>query len=172
MFSSEEAIFSAIVSAPFGRMGIRTENASVSELVYLPERYREKSASDAVAENAARQVQSYFADPDFIFELPLKNAGTLFQQKVWKAISDIPRGEIRTYGQLAKSLRSAPRAVGQACGANWFPLIIPCHRVTAAGGIGGFAHHDDVDGFHIRVKRFLLEWESAPGYASIWSGRG
>ncbi|MDP5008065.1 MAG: MGMT family protein, partial [Glaciimonas sp.] len=51
------------------------------------------------------------------------------------------------------------RAVGQACGANWFPLVIPCHRVTAAGGLGGFSHHDEADGFHLGVKRWLLARE-------------
>ena len=77
----------------------------------------------------------------------------------------IPRGEVLTYGQVAKLIRSAPRAVGQACGANWFPVAIPCHRVTAAGGIGGFggyALHDG--GFHHDVKRWLLQHEQVPGY--------
>jgi methylated-DNA-[protein]-cysteine S-methyltransferase len=151
--------FSAIVSAPFGAIGIRTEAEQVRELVYLPPQFGEQDARDATAELAAQQVARYFADPDFPFSLPLLTAGTAFQQRVWQAISAIPRGSVKTYGEVARLLGSAPRAVGQACGANWFPLVIPCHRVTATGGLGGFSNHDDENGFHLSVKRWLLKHE-------------
>ena len=154
-------IFSAIVAAPFGAVGIRTDAGRIRELVYLPPHFHEKDAADALAEEAVRQVRQYLADPDFQFNLPLMEAGSAFQQKVWAAISSIPRGSVRTYGHVAKHIGSAPRAVGQACGANWFPLIIPCHRVTAAGGLGGFSNHDDENGFHLSVKRWLLRHEGA-----------
>ena len=152
-------LFSAIVSAPFGFMGVRTEAGRVRELVYLPPHFSEKETADPVAEQAAEQVLRYFADPDFCFSLPLADAGTAFQQRVWKAISAIPRGTVVTYGHVARLIESAPRAVGQACGANWFPLVIPCHRVTATGGLGGFSNHDDENGFHLSVKRWLLKHE-------------
>jgi methylated-DNA-[protein]-cysteine S-methyltransferase len=155
------AIFSAIVAAPFGAIGIRTEDACVRELVYLPPHFQEKDAQDAVADEAARQVERYFADPDFAFNLPMTALGSAFQRRVWDAICAIPRGSVRTYGQIAKLIESAPRAVGQACGANWFPLVIPCHRVTASGGLGGFSNHDDENGFHLSVKRWLLKHEGA-----------
>lgn len=161
----EAAIFSAVVAAPFGFIGVRTEDQLVSELVYLPERFQEKDAVNACAALAATQIARYFADPDFVFSLPLKPVGTAFQHRVWQAIASIPRGEVRTYGQIAKHIQSAPRAVGQACGANWFPLVIPCHRVTASGGLGGFAHHDDETGFHLGVKRYLLRFEQVPEYS-------
>lgn len=154
-------IFNAIVAAPFGAIGIRTDAGVIRELVYLPAHFHEKDATDALADEAAMQVQRYLADPDFQFSLPLIEAGSVFQRKVWGAISSIPRGTVRTYGQIAKHIGSAPRAVGQACGANWFPLIIPCHRVTAAGGLGGFSNHDDENGFHLGVKRWLLRHEGA-----------
>lgn len=154
-------IFSAIVAAPFGAVGIRTDAGRIRELVYLPPHFHEKDAADALADEAVRQVRHYLADPDFQFSLPLMEAGSAFQQKVWAAISSIPRGSVRTYGHVAKHIGSAPRAVGQACGANWFPLIIPCHRVTAAGGLGGFSNHDDENGFHLSVKRWLLRHEGA-----------
>lgn len=161
----EAAIFAAIVPAPFGYVGVRTEQGLISEFVYLPPRFQEKSPDDLVAELAAQQIERYFADPDFSFNLPLKPVGSEFQQKVWKAIASIPRGEVRTYGQIAKYIQSAPRAVGQACGANWYPLVIPCHRVTASGGLGGFAHHDDETGFHLGIKRYLLRLERVPEYS-------
>jgi methylated-DNA-[protein]-cysteine S-methyltransferase len=152
-------LFSAIVPAPFGAMGVRTEAGMLRELVYLPRHYREKAPTDPLSEKAAKQMERYFAEPDFRFNLPLPKVGTAFQNKVWGVISAIPRGDVLTYGEVARILQSAPRAVGQACGANWFPLVIPCHRVTAAGGLGGFANHDDEAGFHIGVKRWLLTHE-------------
>jgi len=68
---------------------------------------------------------------------------------------------VLTYGQLARQLGSVPRAVGQACGANYFPIVIPCHRVVSSSGIGGFAHHAE-DGFFRNVKRWLLTHEGLP----------
>ena len=156
---SAHAIFSAIVAAPFGAIGIRTEPGVIRELVYLPKSFAEKEPTDALAERAAQQVIDYFQQPDFRFDLPLAAVGTAFQRKVWAQIAAIPCGDVLTYGEVARLVQSAPRAVGQACGANWFPLVIPCHRVTAAGGLGGFSHHDDADGFHLGVKRWLLAHE-------------
>jgi methylated-DNA-[protein]-cysteine S-methyltransferase len=157
--ASRNDMFSAIVETPFGAIGIRTEPGVVRELVYLPASFDEKAPTDALAEKAAQQVARYLTEPDYRFDLPLAEVGTAFQHKVWKVIADIPRGDVLTYGEVAKLIRSAPRAVGQACGANWFPLVIPCHRVTAAGGLGGFSHHDDETGFHLGVKRWLLRHE-------------
>jgi methylated-DNA-[protein]-cysteine S-methyltransferase len=157
-------LFAAIVEAPFGAIGIRTDADRLRELVYLPHSFNEKAPVDAIAERTAVQVARYLQEPDFQFDLPLLAAGTDFQRRVWQAIAAIPRGQVLTYGQVAKQIRSAPRAVGQACGANWFPLIIPCHRVTAAGGLGGFSNHDDETGFHIGVKRWLLAHEGVKAY--------
>jgi methylated-DNA-[protein]-cysteine S-methyltransferase len=158
-------IFNAIVATPFGAMGIRTGGALVTELVYLPADYAEKDAQDAVAALAAEQILRYCADADFPFSLPLARVGSEFQRRVWAAICSIPRGQVRTYGELARYLESAPRAIGQACGQNWFPLAVPCHRVTGANGLGGFAHHDDANGFHLNVKRWLLAHEGHSEYA-------
>lgn len=166
--AAASALFGAIVAAPFGAIGIRTDGGQVRELVYLPPSFGAKNAVDVTAELAAGQVRRYLADADFLFDLPLAAAGSAFQQRVWAAIRAIPRGSVRTYGQMAAVIGSAPRAVGQACGANWFPLVIPCHRVTAAGGLGGFSHHDDEHGFHLAVKRWLLSHEGATMAGAPW----
>ena len=90
--------------------------------------------------------------------MPLRPSGTAFQRRVWEQISAIPNHQTRTYGELAIALRNAPRAVGQACGANPFPLIVPCHRVIAAGGgLGGFSRQRG--GFLLDIKRWLLAHE-------------
>ena len=152
-------LFSAIVETRFGAIGIRSSAGLVHELVYLPPRFSTQAPVDGLAEQAAQQVERYLRDPEFRFDLPLATVGTAFQRKVWSVIAAIPRGDVLTYGEVARIIGTAPRAVGQACGANWFPLVIPCHRVTAAGGLGGFSHHDEIDGFHIGVKRWLLAHE-------------
>jgi len=157
-------LFSAIVQVPFGAMGIRTAGAVVTELFYLPAEYAEKAPADALAEKAAQQVLAYCADADYRFDLPLARLGSDFQRRVWDSICEIPRGEVRTYGELAKHLGSHPRAVGQACGANYFPLVVPCHRVTGAQGLGGFAGDDDQNGFTLGVKRWLLAHEGHKEY--------
>ena len=106
-----------------------------------------------------RQLRAYLADPSFAFGLPLKPAGTTFQRRVWEQISAIPNGLTHTYGDVAKNLKNAPRAVGQACGANPYPVVVPCHRVVATGGgLGGFAR--ERGGFLLDVKRWLLAHEN------------
>lgn len=169
-------IFSAVVPAPFGAVGIRTDAGRVREIVYLPPSYLadlsahdlDGGPADGAAEHAARQVERYLDDPDFVFDLPLAEAGSSFQRRVWDAIGAIPRGSVRTYGQIAKLLESVPRPIGQACGANPFPLVIPCHRVTAAGGLGGFAGADDEHGFQLGIKRWLLRHEGVLATDMPW----
>lgn len=159
-----DPVFSAIVEAPFGAIGVRVASEVIHELVYLPRSHAGMAPTNALAERAARQLERYLKEPDFRFDLPLAQVGTEFQRRVWNVISAIPLGGVLTYGQVAKLIRSAPRAVGQACGANWYPLVIPCHRVTAARGLGGFSNHDDASGFHLGVKRWLLAHEGIQDY--------
>ncbi len=162
MNKAAAAFFTAIVPAPFGGIGIRMDDGELRELVYLPPEYSAKPATDALTKKIYKQVAAYLKDPDYAFDLELPVVGTEHQRKVWKVINGIPRGKVLTYAEVARRIGSAPRAVGQACGANWYPLVIPCHRVTATGGIGGFARHDG--GFHQGVKRWLLQHEQVPGF--------
>jgi methylated-DNA-[protein]-cysteine S-methyltransferase len=154
----ETVMFNAVIDAPFGRIGIRTEGNVVREIVYLPDSVRAVAPDNALARRAAKQIERYFERASARFTLPLAEVGSAFQQRVWQAIREVPPGNVVTYGQLAKRIGSAPRAVGQACGANWFPLVIPCHRVVASSGIGGFANHDD-EGYFLKIKRWLLAHE-------------
>lgn len=152
-------MFDAVLKFPAMHVGIRTQGGRLAEISYLPFSVSLVDPKDKLAERAARQIERYLADPDAGFDLPLAEVGSAFQRRVWRTICGIPRGKTLTYGQVAKALRSAPRAVGQACGANWFPLVIPCHRVVGANGLGGFAHHGE--GFHLEIKRWLLAHEKA-----------
>ncbi|SAK72732.1 methylated-DNA-(protein)-cysteine S-methyltransferase [Caballeronia calidae] len=150
--------FDAVIDAPFGKVGIRTDAQSVREIVYLPGDTPDIEPENALAIEAAAQIREYFETPSMRFDLPLAIRGTAFQQRVWQGISGIAPGSVWTYGQLAREIGSVPRAVGQACGSNPLPIVIPCHRVVASGGIGGFAHHPG-EGFYRNVKRWLLAHE-------------
>jgi methylated-DNA-[protein]-cysteine S-methyltransferase len=100
-------------------------------------------ASSPLLEEATRQLNAYFDARLEAFSLPLAPRGTPFQQKLWKELSSIPFGEVRSYGELARLLGVSARAVGMGCGANPIAVVIPCHRVIAAGGrLGGYSGGD------------------------------
>src|SRR5258708_20505052 len=131
--------FQAKLPAPFGMLGIRTTEGRLSEIVFVKPGGPGLAPRDDVSERTGRQLEGYFEDPEFRFDVPLAAQGTAFQRRVWAKIAAIGAGCTRSYGELARELRSAPRAVGRACGANPVPLVVPCHRVLAARGIGGVA---------------------------------
>jgi methylated-DNA-[protein]-cysteine S-methyltransferase len=140
------------------KVAVRTRDARVAEIRYLPPAAQDVAPKNALAAEAARQLERYRADPDAAFDLPLLIEGTDFQKKLWAALCEIPRGKTLTYGELARKLGGADhemnRAVGQACGDNRLPIVIPCHRVVAADGLGGFAH--STGGYLLDAKRWLL----------------
>ena len=151
--------YQARLPTPFALLGIRTEGDVLAEIVFLPKSAEALEPRNRLAARACAQIERYLGDSEFRFDLPLASQGTPFQRRVWRQISAIDAGRTRSYGEIACELGSSPRAVGQACGANPVLLVVPCHRVLAAGGLGGFAHHEG--GFHIAVKRWLLAHEGS-----------
>ena len=148
----------AVLSLPFGAFGLREVAGEVVELCFLPPDTPPAAPTSAEARAVADWIDAYLADPHQPPPMPLPaHGGTPFRQRVWQAIAAIPCGEVRRYGDLAVHLASAPRAVGRACGDNPFPLMIPCHRVVGATGLGGFAHARD--GHLLQAKRWLLAHE-------------
>ena len=149
--------YQLVVAAPGFAIGVRCDETKIHSIEYL-EPTPEVMPGNALAAEAGRQLRAYLADPDFVFGLPLRPSGTAFQRRVWEQIAAIPCHQTKSYGELAKALHNAPRAVGQACGANRFPLVIPCHRVIASdGALGGFARQRG--GFLLEIKRWLLAHE-------------
>jgi len=149
---------SAKMRAPFGTIGIESDGRAITRVAYLPSSDRAQAPGDEICELAMREIERYLEDPEFRFTVPLAPGGTAFQQRVWRALSEIPVGQSRTYGEVARMVRSAPRAIGQACGANRIALIVPCHRVVGAmGSMGGFMNADE--GQPIAIKRWLLTHE-------------
>lgn len=157
--NTDAADFDAIIALPFGPFGIRVEDGEITELAFLPPDTPLRAPSDEITRAAAAALQAWVEDPHRPVALPLARCGTEFQQRVWAQIRAIPPGTTHTYGELAGGLGSAARAVGQACANNPFPLVVPCHRVTSASGLGGFAHARD--GWLLDVKRWLLAHEAA-----------
>jgi methylated-DNA-[protein]-cysteine S-methyltransferase len=151
--------FQAKYPAPFAVLGIRTAGQLLTDIEYLPRGVATLPPLNRLAERVCRQIERYLDDPGFRFDLPFDYRGTDFQCRVWRAIHAIPSGQTLSYVDIARRLRTAPRPVGGACGANRIPLVIPCHRVVGRGGIGGFMHARG--GFPLEIKRWLLRHERA-----------
>lgn len=153
--------FQAVVAVPGFCLGISANADQVTGIEFLPPQ-PELAPTGLLAGEAVRQLRLWLDDPTYVFSLPLQPAGTPFQRRVWQQIAAIPCGATRSYGELAKTLATAPRAVGQACGANPYPVVVPCHRVVAASkglndGLGGFSRQGG--GFLLDIKRWLLARE-------------
>ncbi|HEX4883581.1 MAG TPA: methylated-DNA--[protein]-cysteine S-methyltransferase, partial [Casimicrobiaceae bacterium] len=154
----DEAGLSATLAAPFATLGIASDGRVVAGVRYLPVRTPAVTPRDRIAERAVRELERWLDDPQFRFTVPLAPAATAFRQRVREAIAAIPVGESRTYAEVARTVRSAARAVGGACGANTIALIVPCHRVVGSrGALGGFMHGTQDDA--IAIKRWLLVHE-------------
>ncbi|MBI5428977.1 MAG: methylated-DNA--[protein]-cysteine S-methyltransferase [Nitrosomonadales bacterium] len=149
--------YQAKLKVPFGVLGIRCTDDALTGIDFLTACEKPQRAATAFAETVCEQLLRYIENPDTPFTVPLKLNGTAHQQKVWQAMCSIPRGETRSYGELAAELKSAAQAVGQACGANPIPIIVPCHRVVGKAGLGGFMRHASGDA--LDIKRWLLAHE-------------
>ena len=146
--------YQAKLKTPCGILGIRCDADALIGIEFLAPDTKLQPPRNDMAQAACDQLAAYFSDPDFRFDLPLNLNGTVHRSKVWQAMCAIPRGQTRSYGDLAAQLHSSPRAVGQSCGANPVPIFIPCHRVVSKSGMGGFMHQRSGDA--LDIKRWLL----------------
>ncbi len=156
---TSEQPFAAVIRLPFAMVGITTGNNAISRIEFLPFDYPEQAATDLLARRCANALHHYVDDPTWPLELPVLLQGTEHQQRVWQALQTLPSGKTISYGALAKTLGSGARAIGNACRRNPVPLIVPCHRVIAKQGIGGFA--GDRNGGQTSIKQWLLRHEGA-----------
>ncbi len=138
-------------------LGIRTTAQGLSGIEFLPLQ-REVVPATLLARRAVSQLENYFADPEWMFDLPLDLQGSKFQLRVWRRLGEIPAGRPLSYGELATGIGSGARAVGNACRRNPVPLVLPCHRVVAKSGLGGFA--GSTRGGFMPIKQALLAHES------------
>jgi methylated-DNA-[protein]-cysteine S-methyltransferase len=153
--------FDACVRLPFATLGITATDTHLTGVRFLaPTTPAKMPKRNTIAHLACIQINAYLEDPGFAFDIPLRLAGTHHRLQVWEAMQRIPAGKTRTYGEVARELASSARAVGGACGANPIPLVVPCHRIVAAQGLGGFMGAAG-EGFERSIKRWLLEHEGA-----------
>ena len=115
------------------------------------------NSHNKMEETVFRQLKCYFSSAISLQTIPLALQGTLFQKSVWHELCKIPLGETRTYGEVANKLNSSARAVGNACRSNPIQIIVPCHRVVSAKGLGGYA--GETQGRQLDIKRWLLNHE-------------
>jgi methylated-DNA-[protein]-cysteine S-methyltransferase len=138
--------------SPLGPISVAEEDGAVVALDWGWGRDQQETS---LLRRARDQLFAYFDRELTRFDLPLQPQGTPYRQRVWQALCAIPYGETRSYAELARAISSVPRAVGQANAANPIPIIIPCHRVIATMGLGGYSGGDG-----LATKRALLDLES------------
>lgn len=149
----------ALIATPIGMVAIDGDEDLLSSVRIIPDRSAEQQGVGRAVLEAARQLQAYFAESHFAFDLPLTPAGTKRGQALRDAIIGVPAGETRSYGELSALVASSPRAVGQACARNPFPILVPCHRILANGGrIGAYSA-----GAGPAAKSWLLTHEGMKG---------
>lgn len=148
------------ISAPFGQIELVVRDDTVSQVLLHPQSSPQQASVDSVFETAPdllADLHHYLENPRWVFRWQPPSCGTSFQKRVWSLLKTIPSGEVRTYGDLARSLGTGPRAVASACRANPFPLVIPCHRVVSRSGMGGFC--GCAEGDYVAIKAWLLTHE-------------
>lgn len=141
--------------SPVGELTLSEEDGAI---VSLDWGWAQDQGSNSLLSKARTQMMRYFDGDTSGFHLVLKPPGTVFQIRVWNAMRQIPYGCTQTYGQIAKTLSSSARAVGTACGANPIPIVIPCHRIVAASGLGGYSGEGGLE-----TKQQLLNLEGWRG---------
>ncbi len=154
--------FSALppsLAVAWPKLGVSMQGAALSSLDFVSPELDDLPAVNTHAADVVRQLTAYFSDPDYRFTIPLVCVGTPFQQRVWRLLCEIPRGQPQRYGDLAKRLASGPRAVGGACRANPVPIVVPCHRVVSSTGLGGYSGVTTGFSPELAIKRWLLDHE-------------
>lgn len=148
-----------ILKLPVCVLGVRWAESAIEEILFLPPGTPLSPTDHPLAVPFRREIAAYLARPGYTLALPLAPRGTAFQNRVWAEISATAAGHTRTYGEIARQLNSAPRAVGQACGANPFPIVVPCHRIVGQASLGGFARQ--TTDWLLQTKQWLLAHEAA-----------
>lgn len=147
--------YSTQIQIPLGLFTLHSSEKGLTQAYFSTDPI--ETIENDILKQAKQQLIRYFQSP-IEFNLPLDIQTTPFQTKLLNALQQIPPNSTRTYGELAKTLRSSPRAVGQACRRNPLPIIIPCHRVVGANQLGGY--FGQLTGPLMDAKRWLLNHES------------
>lgn len=149
----------ALVNTPIGKIAIFNTEEKLTRIDLYADSFPYQVAdANVLTEEITSQINAYFKGQHIAFDLPLCRQGTDFQQKVWQQLQTIPYGGSLSYGELAKKIESSARAIGGACRHNPIPIVIPCHRIVAANGIGGYSGQWRL-GQKVDTKQWLLTHE-------------
>lgn len=149
--------YAAVVQAPCGHLGIVVAADALSRIDLLRYGRRAYITESLLVREICRQLDTYFVNAHHTFHLPLALDGTPFQHRVWHALRQIPPGHVRRYAELARELGTGARAIGGACRRNPIPIVVPCHRVVASAGLGGYM--GEQSGAALRMKQWLVSHE-------------
>ena len=152
--------YQASIKTPFAHLGIRLAGNRLAGIDFI-DGAKEIKPDGRTAAQVCRQIRQYLDDPSAHrrFSILCAATGTPFQKKVWHELEKIPFGQVITYGELAQKLHTSARAVGNACRNNPIPVVVPCHRVVSASGIGGYS--GETSGDKLQIKSWLLQHEGA-----------
>jgi methylated-DNA-[protein]-cysteine S-methyltransferase len=141
-----DTMFNVMLDTPVGRLGITERDGKIVRVAWVASAGEPpQGAPTPLLGKAKQQIAAYFAGKLTEFDLPLDPGGNALERRVFDAMNAIPYGQTRTYGDIARDLGTYGQPVGQACGANPIPVIIPCHRVLSATGLGGYSGSGGVE---------------------------
>ncbi len=153
--------YEAVIPSPFldARLGLVFSGNALVELDFVGEEFRLLAPTHRAHKKVIQQLEKYFKHSATQLDMDITLQGSPFQKRVWQALCKIPVGKTLTYGALAKRLGTSARAIGNACRTNKIPIVIPCHRIVAKTGLGGYMGHRK--GSELDIKQWLLQHEHA-----------
>lgn len=151
--------YDCVFSTSMGKLGVVVDAGQVAAIDFLQGQASLQKPKNKAVSRIVSKIKGYFLKPQTKFNLIINLQGMLLQQKIWRLLQKIPVGKTITYGELAQKVGTSPRVIGNACRLNPLPIIIPCHRVIAKSGLGGYC--GQVRGKPSKIKRWLLQHEKA-----------
>ena len=153
----DKVLYKTQVDTPFGSLWIQHDGIAIYAVNFSKNNSNVDLPDQVLDVEISTPLKAYFSTGKTLDDVSVCVHGTTFQRRVWRALRRIPFGETRTYGELADSLKTSPRAIGNACRNNPVPVIVPCHRVVSKQGAGGFC--GETEGSMLNIKQWLLAHE-------------
>ena len=146
-----------VITSPLGKLGLTIVGGKLTKIQFLSSDAQLLATQDPLALRTIAKIKKYFYNPKLQFKLPIQAKGTPLQKKIWRALLRIPCGKTVTYGELARQIGTNPRVIGNACRRNPIPIVIPCHRVIAKTGLGGYC--GKTCNKFLKIKNWMLQHE-------------
>lgn len=157
LYKKKQLKYDSVINSILGKLGVVIVDKKIARIDFLSTSIPLIPPNSLAAKRIISKIKKYFCDPNSKFNLTINLSGTVLQQKIWRLLRTIPVGATITYGELAKIIKTSPRVIGNACRRNPVPIIIPCHRVVAASGLGGYCGKTGQT--TLKIKMWLLNHE-------------